>query len=204
MTWRTALGTVLLAGIAWGCGESPAAPSPVYRELWVGCTLVLQGYQCEATVFTEGTGESTQRKVTGLVTWSTSDTSVATINTIGFLTVSRIGDVAVRAKYQDLEGYSSMRVEPGGLSYYHRNLAGWVTDVATGEKLGGVTVQIVDGANTGRAVQTGPDGAYNMYETVPGTFTVRFSKPGYRTLDRLVVFPGDRFVGVDAALTRTP
>jgi hypothetical protein len=186
-----------------GCSDSaaPTQPTPtVERFLSVGCALAEKGYQCSAGVLMEN---ASPRDVTGLSTWSTSDTSIATVNSVGFVTVLRIGDVAVRARYQDLDGFQSMRVEPGGLSYYHTALSGWVTDAQSGAKLDSVTVSILDGPNSGRTTSTHRDGAYQLYELQPGTFRVRFSRSGYVTSDRPFTLPGDRLVSLDAALTRS-
>jgi hypothetical protein len=65
-------------------------------------------------------------------------------------------------------------------------------------------VAFVAGANAGRTTQTGTDGAYQIYDLQPGSFTVRFSKAGYRSADYDFTLPGDRFVGLDARLTRSP
>src|SRR5262249_40215507 len=144
------------------------------------------------------------RDVTGLSSWSTSDSSIATVNTIGFLTVYRTGDVAVRAKYQDLDGFEAMqKVVPGGLSYYYRSLSGRVRDRQTNATLPGATVLILDGANSGRTTTVRPDGAYELDELQPGTFTLRFSLSGYVTTDLTFTLPGDKLVSLDATLPRS-
>jgi hypothetical protein len=111
--------------------------------------------------------------------------------------------VSVRATYQDLEGFEILRAEPGGMSYYHRALSGWVRDARDNTTIAGVSVQVLDGPNTGRTVTTGSDGAYQMYELQPGTFTVRFSRAGYVTTERPMALPGDRLVSLDATLARS-
>lgn len=103
------------------------------------------------------------------------------MNSIGFLTVYRIGDVAVRAKYQDLDGFATMQgVVPGGLSYYYRALSGWVRDGQTNCTLPGATI------------------------LQPGTFTVRFSRAGYVRTDLTFTLPGDKLLSLDATLPRSP
>jgi hypothetical protein len=189
-----------------GCsgGSGPPAPTPAQAQfLFVNCNQIENGYQCRSTVFTDNGGGS--RDVTGLSSWSTSDSSIATVNSIGFLTVYRIGDVAVRAKYQDLDGFGTMQgVVPGGLSYYYRALSGWVRDGQTNSTLPGATVLVLDGANSGKTTTVRSDGAYLIVELQPGTFTVRFSRAGYVTTDLKVTLPGDKLVGLDATLPRSP
>jgi hypothetical protein len=170
--------------------------------LQVGCELAVNGYRCRASVLVDDPPVPSQ-DVTGLATWSTSDPTIATITSVGFLTVSRIGEVSVRATYQDLEGFEIFRAEPGGMSYYHRALSGWVRDARDNTTIAGVSVQVLDGPNTGRTVTTGSDGAYQMYELQPGTFRVRFSRAGYVTTERPVALPGDTLVSLDATLARS-
>jgi carboxypeptidase family protein len=143
------------------------------------------------------------RDVTGLSSWSTSDNTIATVNSVGFVTVYKLGDVAVRANYQDLDGFETMRVEPGGFSYYDRALSGWVRDAQDNSTLPGATVLILDGANSGRTTTVRPDGAYLMVELQPGTFTVRFSRAGYVTKDLTFTPTGDRLLSLDATLPRS-
>jgi hypothetical protein len=165
--------------------------------LVLGCVLELDGYQCTARV----ARDNTSQEVTGLATWSTSDTAIATVNSVGFVTVLKNGDVAVRAEYAGLAGFMTMTVAPGGLRRYHRTLSGWALDAQTEAKISGVSVEVVGGANTGRASFTGQDGAYQMDDLEPGTFTVRFTKSGYLSSERIYHLPGDRFNSLDARLT---
>jgi hypothetical protein len=182
------------------CGSSPAAPSDPLSAtlLGIGCGEELDGYQCHATMNDGGRG----RDVTGFATWSTSDNSIAIVNSVGFVTVLTAGDVAIRAVYRDASGVTTMRVQPGGLRRYYRALSGWATDALTNTKLGDVTVRILDGTNAGRTTATGADGAYHLYDLEPQTFTIRFTKTGYTAAERTFTLPGDRFVSLDVALTR--
>src|SRR5262245_66529067 len=97
-----------------------------------------------------------------------------------------------------------MQLQTTGQRRYYFALSGWVVDAQTETKLAGVSVEFVAGTNAGRTTQTGTDGAYQIYDLQPGTFTVRFSKAGYRSADYPFTLPGDRFVSLDARLTRLP
>ena len=198
---RTRLTAVAVAILATSMGcKSPAAPSASGASLGIGCGLDVDGYQCSLSI--EANGVS--RDVTGLATWSTSDTTIATVNSVGFVTVLKDGQVAIRASYQGESTFLTMKVEAGGLRAYYRALSGWVVDAQTETKLAGVNVAFVEGANIGRTAQTGADGAYQIYDLQPGTFTVRFSRAGYRSADYSFTLPGDRLVSLDARLTRLP
>jgi hypothetical protein len=192
---------ILITSAACSDGTSQVSgPTAPAFELSIGCGEEVDGYQCSLRAVTNGV----TRDVTGLATWSTSDTNIATVNSVGFVTVLQDGQVAIRASYQGESTFLSMKVEAGGLRRYYRALSGWVVDAETETKLAAVSVAFVAGANVGRTTQTGPDGAYQIYDLQPGTFTVRFSKAGYRSADYAFTLPGDRFVSLDARLTRSP
>jgi hypothetical protein len=193
---------ILITGSACSNGPStttgPTAASGL--PLSIGCGAELDGYQC--TLHADRNG--VPRDVTGLAAWSTSDTSIATVNSVGFVTVLQDGQVAIRASYQGESTFLTMQVQAGGQRRYLRALSGWVVDADTESKLAGVSVTFVAGVNAGRTTQTGTDGAYQIYDLQPGSFTVRFSKAGYRSADYDFTLPGDRFVSLDARLTRSP
>jgi len=201
---RRLLASVTVASlmIASACTDAHStAPTTVPGVfLGIGCGQVLDGYQC--SLYDETT--SVRRDVTGLATWSTSDTNIATVNSVGFVTVLQDGQVAIRASYKGESTFLTMTLEAGGLRRYYRALSGWVVDAQTETKLAGVSVSFVAGANAGRTSETGTDGAYQIYDLQPGTFTVRFSKAGYRSADYVFTLPGDRLVSLDARLARSP
>ena len=195
--------TVAILITSSACSDSPSplsGPTAPAFELSIGCGEEVDGYQCSLRIY----GNGVERDVTGLATWSTSDTNIATVNSVGFVTVLQDGQVAIRASYEGQTTFLIMRLEAGGLRRYYRALSGWVVDAETETKLPGVSVEFVAGANVGRTTQTGTDGAYQIYDLQPGTFTVRFSKVGYRSADYPFTLPGDRLVSLDARLTRSP
>jgi hypothetical protein len=212
--------SALLLTCVYGCGGTPTSasttpappvsnipspptpPSPRPPVLALECSEVVNGYQCHASVVNQIDG--TQRDITGLVKWSTSDPKIATVNSVGFVTALASGDVAIRVNYNGEDNFLPMTVRPGGANYYFKALSGWTTDASNGTKIPGVDVRILDGPNANRMTSSGPDGAYQMYELAIGTFTVRFSKAGYLTLDRTAFLSGDNFTGLDAQLMRAP
>ena len=195
-------GSLLLVFSLVGCGGNPSGPSDLSGSeigvhLFLGCSLELDGYRCTARE-----GGQPGRDVTGFARWSTSDSSIATVNSVGFVTVLKSGEVAIRAEFQGAIGSMIMQVEPGGLRRYFRALSGFVKDADTLAVLSGVRVEILDGANAGRSATTGNDGAYQLYDLQPGTFVVRFTRSGYATADRAFTLPGDRFNSLDVNLTK--
>jgi len=200
---RTLIVSALTAAVlAVACGSgSPSATSPSsIPPLGIGCGVVVDGYQCHAMYRDSQT--STPRDVTGFATWSTSDTSVATVNSVGFVTVLRDATAAIRASYRGAEAFLTMNLQAGGQRRYYRALSGFVTDAQDSSKISGVTVQITDGPNANRSTTTGADGAYQLYDLEVGTFTIRFSKSGYASLTRTFTITGDKFNDLSVSLTR--
>jgi hypothetical protein len=195
---------LIVALLAANCGGAATAPSsataPSFPQLGLGCGQVLDGYQCHASYADSPT--SGQRDVTGLATWSTSDSSVATVNSVGFVTVLRDASVAIRVSYRSAEQFITMDVQTGGQRRYYRALSGFVTDGQDGPKISGVSVQILDGPNANRTAVTGADGAYQLYDLEVGTFSVRFTKPGYASVTRTFTITGDKFNDLSVSLTR--
>jgi hypothetical protein len=188
--------TLLLAG----CSESPSAPSLVVSfELTIGCSLDLDGYRCTATAHGS---DGTRKDITGLAKWSTSDASLATVNSVGLVTVIRAGEIAIRVEYEGASAFMIMNLDVGGLRRYYRALSGFVTDADTRAKLAGVRVEVRSGPNAGRAATTGEDGAYQLYDLETGSFVVRFTRAGYATTERTIDLPGDRFTSLDVSLTK--
>jgi hypothetical protein len=88
----------------------PPAPSIPFPILLVNCWEDYgPGYRCRAEYVTNTTEQG--RDVTGFSAWSTSDSSIATVDTVGFVTVVRAGNVAIRAVYRDLEGYTPLNAQ---------------------------------------------------------------------------------------------
>lgn len=188
----------LALACSFGCaGGNPTSPSGDAR-LSLSCVLELDGYQCSA--YTTDASGSTQRDVSGLASWTTSDTSIARVTSVGFVTVLRAGQAAIRASYQGTAGFLTMDLRPGGSRVDFRTLSGWVIDSRDKSKIPGVAVRIIGGPNAGRTTTTGADGAYQLYDLEPGALTVVFSKPGFATVSFLYSLPGDRFVSLDATM----
>jgi hypothetical protein len=90
------------------CAGSPTAPTPPGAFTGGGFATVPGGYQCN--VQWTPTGGKPQ-DVTGLATWSSSDTSIATVNSTGFVTARSNGSVAIRFSYKGSEGFMTLSVE---------------------------------------------------------------------------------------------
>ncbi len=70
-----------------------------------------------------------------------------------------------------------------GAAWAQAGIAGVVTDEATGAPLAAVRVEVLDGEGTPVAeTTTGPGGEYEIAGVPAGTFSVRFSSPGWETV----------------------
>ena len=147
---------------------------------------------------------ATPKDVTGFASWSTSDPSIATIDSVGWVTVYRDGNVAIRATYRDAEEFLPLQVQVGGLSRYYYALSGYVRDVRDSSIVADAAVAVVSGPNSGRSATTGADGAYQFYDLQVGTFTVRITKTGYVTTERTFTLTGDHLNTLDVTLTAAP
>lgn len=82
---------------------------------------------------------------------------------------------------------------PPAVSY---RIFGTVKNDADNKPLGGATVTVLDGSNSGRAETTAGDGTYSVSLLTPESFTVRFDAAGHQSVDRKVVLSKDTQVDV--------
>ena len=121
-----------VAAMTMSCGDKGSSPNPVgpsnpsttppvtppFPLLLVNCFEDYgPGYRCRADYVTNFVDQG--RDVTGFSTWSTSDSTIATVDTTGYVTVARAGNVAIRAIYRDLEGFSTLNAQVRGPSGVH-------------------------------------------------------------------------------------
>src|SRR5262245_57700923 len=119
-TLLAAVTVAILITTSVACSDGPSGPTGPLTELYMGCGEELDGYQCSVRANTNGV----IRDVTGLATWSTSDTNIATVNSVGFVTVRQDGQVAIRASYQNESTFMIMQVQTGGQRRYYFALSG--------------------------------------------------------------------------------
>jgi hypothetical protein len=123
--------------------------------LFVQCGTEWDGFQCRAIV---GPVSSNPQDVTGFADWSTSDPSIATVDTVGWVTIRGSGTIAIRAMFRGQLAFETLPVAPREVPIQIRTFWGSITDAQSHAPLSGVTVQILDGPNAGRIAVTGPDG----------------------------------------------
>ena len=139
-----------------------------------------------------GFSDQSAQDVGGLATWSTSDTSIATVNSTGIVMAYRTGEVAIRAAFQGAQGFATVWAEPGqGLRGTYRVLIGTVANF-NGGGLEGVLMQVIDGPNVGRSTTTFANGGFRMENLKDGPLVIRFSKTGYVTENAYWHIPGSK------------
>ena len=124
--------------------------------------------------------------------WSTGDTAIASVNSVGSVTAYRTGEVAIRATYLGTSRWVAVWAQPGqGLRGTSRSLDGDVIS-SEGGHIPGVLVQILDGPNAGRTAITASNGVFLMDGLQDGSFTIRFSKSDYETVEVVWWIPGGK------------
>jgi len=75
-------------------------------------------------------------------------------------------------------------------------LSGRITEAGAGAALGGATLAVIDGVNTGRTTTTAADGTYRMPDMTLGGFTLRIRYPSYDSEFRAVRLTADTTLDV--------
>jgi len=175
-----------------------AQPSGSDQQLVVSCGTEWDGVQCRAIVATSS-ANLTPQDVTGFANWSSSDPSIAIVDSVGWVTIRGSGSIAIRAMFRGLMAFATMTVAPREVPIQIRTFWGYVTDAQSRAPLSGVTVQILDGPNAGRTAVTGSDGGYRLddmglsHTRTVFSFRVLFNKPGYVAVERVFTMTTTQF-----------
>ncbi|HZR25206.1 MAG TPA: Ig-like domain-containing protein [Vicinamibacterales bacterium] len=106
MKFTTLAVFVVVAIVAVGCGQSTPAPTApttatVSAVTVTSATQSSSSFQLTATA---RLSDGSTRDVTSLATWSSSNTSLATVSSTGLVTVLGAGEIDVKATYQGVAG----------------------------------------------------------------------------------------------------
>ena len=213
LTLRPILLPLAVALLTAGCGASPTAP-----ERHGPITVVIQceptdaqTSRCAATVDCGlyGCYPGTPHDITATAAWKVDDPAVARVNAPGQLERVAPGDTVVRASQAGVgENYSPISVFAGTAPLQTFIVSGTVTDGsnAAHPPLSGATVEILDGLVAGRRAASGiappympgywaptgffGSGDYEFFGIPKGTYTLRASKPGYLSQERVGTIGG--------------
>jgi len=170
--------TVLLAMLAGGCGKGPIQPGEVSsptRLAVSGPSSVPPGQSAQYTAIAVSS-DGTSRDGTASASWNSSDPEVLTVSHRGMATAHRIGDVALSASLDGLQGTMAVVVVPAG-TY---RLSGQVRDVERNAGVSGARIEVVAGSAAGLVTTTDVEGRYRLFG-VSGAIRIRVSSVGFRT-----------------------
>jgi hypothetical protein len=139
---------------------------------------------------TANRSDGTTLDVTAQAVWGSSNMVVATVSAAGALAALAAGVTDIRATYSNVSGLLQITVSQ------RPHLTGIVTDADNNRPLAGVTVQVLDGPNSGRSTQTDDGGAYSLDNLVASSFTVQYAKTSYTTVTRGMTVAGESRVDV--------
>jgi uncharacterized protein YfaP (DUF2135 family) len=141
------------------------------------------------------TRDASNTIVTGrVVTWSSSDINVATVNTTtGLVTAVAPGNATITATSEGKTGTAGVSVTPAAAPGI---LRGRVFNAATGANVSGATIVIRNSAGATVATLTSAaNGDYQTASLPPGTYTAAISAPSFIATDiASIKIDGDVFV----------
>jgi hypothetical protein len=165
-----------------GTVDSPLTPSPttsVTAVIVVTNQMINDSMmQLMATArFTDGTS----RDVTATASWESSNTSIATINAAGVLTIVGNGTMEARATYQGTTGTLRLILERPPDPRTHFVLNGVSREVSPSSKiLGGVHIVITSGPDTGASVTSDAGGLFKFPSVSATRITLEATKDGFQ------------------------
>jgi hypothetical protein len=210
--WAARCGAVMFAGVAAGwlleaCAGSPpstTAPSPVVStpaptmvSLAVSGSAPLAGATTQFSA-TATLSDGTTQSMTNLASWSSSNSSVASVSATGAVTGLAAGDADITATYQTISGKARVTVvrpAPGTFT-----VSGTLRDATSGGILPRVPVQAADSTGTTRSAMTNASGAYAIPGVSPGPVTLTVAITSYEPITQTANVSAD--TRVDLVLAR--
>lgn len=169
---------------ACGSSSSPAAPATVVvssaavKSLHVAGPALVVGDTKQFTA-TASFADGTQQDVSGLSSWSTSNTTVATVDQTGKVMAIAQGEVYVRAAFRGVSGSEYHNVTP--LLYF--KAAGTIAETPPGfAVVPNARVEIVAGANMGNATTSDANGNFSFGTMRGDDYTFKVTRDGYQDL----------------------
>ncbi len=162
-----------------------SAPAATITSVTVSGSSSLTVGQTSQLTATANLSNGANQSCTTTATWQSSNTSVATVSSAGMVTAIAAGDADIRANCQGTTGALKVTVATAVFT-----LSGTVKDDA-GAAVSGATVEVTDGANTGKSTTSDSAGAYRLTGLIAGTFTLKASKTNYDTTTQSVTLSHD-------------
>lgn len=186
------IGVAIWSG-ACGSSSSPAAPAAVVvssaavKSMHVTGPALVVGDTKQFTA-TASFADGTQQDVSGLSSWSTSNTTVATVDQTGKVTAIGQGEVYVRAAFRGVTDSEYHNVTP--LLYF--KAAGTVAEIPPGfAAVPNARIEIVAGANMGNVTTSDANGNFSFGTMRGDDYTFKVSRDGYQDLQQKVALTRD-------------
>jgi len=195
---RSIVVTIAMAVAMSGCGHEsiPPTTSPsVATVVSVSVTgsVPVVGATAPFTAIATFSDGATQN-VTSQAAWTSSNASVATVNSAGVVTAVGAGEADITATYQTVAGRSHVAIARPALLNYA--ITGTVTDGTSGGILPNITVQATDSAGNVKSAVTLSTGAYSIVGLVAGPLTITASAISYQTTRLAITLTGDARVDI--------
>ena len=201
--FSAALGVVICA-VACGGTSSPTAPVSATPPIGKVSSFKVSGpnivvgdtVQFSAMAVME---DGTLHDVTTEAAWTTSDSTIATVDATGRVTGLKDGGVSIRATFRGATDSEYHNVAP----QLFFKASGTVSDAPPNfNTIAGARVEIVAGNNTGTFKLTDGSGTFDFGSMKGGTYTLQISRDGYLNATRTIALTRD--MKVDLLLFPVP
>jgi Bacterial Ig-like domain (group 2)/Carboxypeptidase regulatory-like domain len=191
-TWIT---VAALAAAACSHESAPApAPSPTVSSVVVSGAAPSVGASVQFSAFAT-LSDGSARPVTAQSAWSSSNTSVATVNDAGAVKGVAAGEVDVTATYQNVAGRAHVTIAPPAPAPVFA-IGGTVTDGTSGGILPDIDVQAVDSTGHTLSTKTSGAGTYAIGGLTAGAVAITASAVSYQTTVVAVSLASDNRVDI--------
>jgi len=143
----------------------------------------------------------TTQDVTGQATWQSMNAAVASVSNAGLVTAVAPGSADIRASYQSISGTVTLEVKSAPAAGFA--ICGTVTETG-GAPVSRAFVEVRDGVNAGKGVESDDAGRYCLRDLAAGSFTMRAGKGGYDYVERGVTLTADTTVNFSLAPQQGP
>jgi hypothetical protein len=161
------------------------APTPTITSVAVNGAKPSGSFQLSAMAMRS---DSTSSDVTFAAIWISSNPQIATVSSVGFVSVLADGTVDFSATYAGVTG--SLHTTVSVPKIY--SISGTVTDAASGHVIAGAHVQVLGGPSA----VTDANGKYTISSVASGRALIEFSATGYDVEEKDITVDGNETLSV--------
>jgi len=177
----TVLGLTVLFAAACGSTSSPSTPlaatpaAGTVKSIKVTGPALVVGDTAQFSAMAT-MAEGSFQDVTAQSVWTSSNTTIATVDAAGKVTAVKEGGVSIRATFRGATDSEYHNVTP--LLFF--KAAGTVVEAPPGfNGIGGARVEIMVGTNAGAFQMTDGSGSFDFGAMKGGNYTLKISRDGY-------------------------